>query len=119
MAFRQKANSLASLPRAFEVQAVAEVKADAAPSSDSARHLHWLGDRIGDRLLGGFVLHTGPRAFRLSGSVAAIPICALWAQPGETQVAAATSASDSSVACRSRSASSSVTQSGGLIFSTL
>lgn len=56
-----------------------EVKAAAAPSSDSARHLHWLADRLGDRFLGGFVLHTGPRAFPLSDRVAAVPICALWA----------------------------------------
>ncbi len=55
-----------------------EVKATAAPQRDDARHLMWLRDVLGDRFLGGAVLHTGPRSFRLSERVLAVPICALW-----------------------------------------
>jgi uncharacterized protein len=55
-----------------------EVKADAAPSPEAARHLRWLRDGIGDRFALGLVLHTGPRPFRLDESIVALPICALW-----------------------------------------
>lgn len=55
-----------------------EVKADAAPGPDAARHLRWLRDAIGGRFALGLVLHTGPRSFRLDESIAAVPICALW-----------------------------------------
>lgn len=55
-----------------------EVKATAAPSRDDARHLAWLRDALGERFLGGAVLHTGPRPFRLAKRVLAVPICALW-----------------------------------------
>jgi len=55
-----------------------EVKADAAPGPDSAAHLRWLRDGVGDRFALGLVLHTGPRPFRLDESIAALPICALW-----------------------------------------
>jgi len=55
-----------------------EVKADAAPGPDSAAHLRWLRDGVGDRFALGLVLHTGPRPFRLDESIVALPICALW-----------------------------------------
>jgi predicted AAA+ superfamily ATPase len=55
-----------------------EVKATAAPTAADASHLVFLRDRLGDRFLGGAVLHTGPRAFVLSDRVFALPICALW-----------------------------------------
>jgi uncharacterized protein len=55
-----------------------EIKADAAPGPDAARHLHWLRDTIGSRFALGLVLHTGPRSFRLGESITAMPICALW-----------------------------------------
>lgn len=55
-----------------------EVKADAAPGPEAARHLHWLQEGIGNRFALGVVLHTGPRPFRLAESVVALPICALW-----------------------------------------
>ncbi len=55
-----------------------EVKASAAPDVDDARHLVWLRDVLGERFLGGAVLHTGPQAFRLSERVLALPICTLW-----------------------------------------
>lgn len=55
-----------------------EVKAAAAPGADDARHLVWLRDRLGERFIAGAVLHTGPRRYRLSDRVYAVPICALW-----------------------------------------
>ncbi|HEY0636413.1 MAG TPA: DUF4143 domain-containing protein [Pseudonocardiaceae bacterium] len=55
-----------------------EVKAGSAPARGDARHLAWLRTELGDRFLGGAVLHTGPRAFRLGDDIAAVPIAALW-----------------------------------------
>ncbi|MFD2416327.1 ATP-binding protein [Amycolatopsis pigmentata] len=55
-----------------------EIKASSAPTRDDARHLAWLSAELGDRFLGGAVLHTGPRAFRLGDDIAAVPIAALW-----------------------------------------
>jgi hypothetical protein len=56
-----------------------EVKAEAAPTRRSARHLSWLRDELGDRFVAGLVLHTGPRPFALGDRLLALPICALWA----------------------------------------
>jgi uncharacterized protein len=55
-----------------------EVKADAAPGPNAARHLRWLKDALGDRFAAGVVLHTGPRAFRLEEGILALPVCVLW-----------------------------------------
>jgi uncharacterized protein len=55
-----------------------EIKAGSAPRREDARHLEWLRAELGDRFLGGAVLHTGPRAFRLADDIAAAPISALW-----------------------------------------
>ena len=55
-----------------------EIKAGSAPTRDDARHLTWLRSELGDRFIGGAVLHTGPRAFRLGDDIAAAPIAALW-----------------------------------------
>ncbi len=55
-----------------------EVKADAAPGAAAATHLAWLRDQLGDRFACGVLLHTGPRAFRISERIVAVPICALW-----------------------------------------
>jgi predicted AAA+ superfamily ATPase len=55
-----------------------EVKADAAPGRDSARHLVWLRDRLGDRFLAGVVFHTGPHIFKLDERIVAAPIATLW-----------------------------------------
>ena len=55
-----------------------EIKATAAPAIPDAAHLRFLRDRLGDRFLGGAVLHTGPRAFVLSERIFALPICVLW-----------------------------------------
>jgi predicted AAA+ superfamily ATPase len=55
-----------------------EVKADAAPGRDSARHLAWIRERIGERLLRGVVFHTGPGLYELDDRIIAVPICSLW-----------------------------------------
>ena len=55
-----------------------EIKADAAPSGDSARHLAALRDRYPDTFVAGIVLHTGPRAYRLGDRLVAAPISTLW-----------------------------------------
>jgi uncharacterized protein len=55
-----------------------EVKAAAAPDREAARHLLWLRDQLGDNLMAGVVLHTGPRMFRIDERIYAIPICAVW-----------------------------------------
>jgi predicted AAA+ superfamily ATPase len=55
-----------------------EIKASSAPTRSDARHLAWLRTELGDRFMGGAVLHTGPRAFRLSDNIAAVPIATLW-----------------------------------------
>lgn len=56
-----------------------EIKADAAPRTDAARHLVWLRDRLGQRFIHGVVLHTGPRAYALGERISAVPISTLWA----------------------------------------
>jgi predicted AAA+ superfamily ATPase len=56
-----------------------EVKANAAPTASDARHLVGLRERLGDTFLAGVLFHTGPRSYRLSEGVAAVPISALWA----------------------------------------
>jgi predicted AAA+ superfamily ATPase len=63
--------------RAGDVVAV-EIKSSAAPTRSDARHLEWLREHLGERFLAGAVLHTGPRPFRLSERIFALPICALW-----------------------------------------
>jgi len=55
-----------------------EIKAAGAPRKEAAHHLMWLRDELGDRFLGGIVLHTGPRAYMLDDRIVAAPICALW-----------------------------------------
>jgi uncharacterized protein len=55
-----------------------EVKADAAPGSDSARHLAGLRDRYEDAFAAGVVLHTGPRTYSLGDRLTAAPISTLW-----------------------------------------
>ena len=56
-----------------------EIKASAAVGAGDARHLAWLRDELGDRFLGGVVLHTGPHAYPLADRIVAAPIGTLWA----------------------------------------
>jgi hypothetical protein len=55
-----------------------EIKADAAPAKRDARHLAWLRNELGERFVGGVVLHTGPRMFELGDKLVAAPISVLW-----------------------------------------
>lgn len=55
-----------------------EVKASAAPNRSDAAHLEWLRDRLGERFIGGVVLHTGPSVFALSDRIVAAPLASLW-----------------------------------------
>ncbi len=59
-----------------------EVKAAATADRSDARHLIWLRDRLGDRMVGGLVLHTGPHAFPLDDRIRAAPISSLWSSLG-------------------------------------
>jgi len=45
---------------------------------DTAKHLAWLRDELGDRLLRGILLHTGPGMYPLDERIMAVPICAIW-----------------------------------------
>lgn len=55
-----------------------EVKAGSHATKTDARHLVWLRDRLGDRMICGLVLHTGPHVHQLDERVAAAPIATLW-----------------------------------------
>lgn len=55
-----------------------EVKANAAPSREDAKHLIWLREQLGDRFAAGAVLHTGPGSFAIDDRVYAVPIATLW-----------------------------------------
>lgn len=55
-----------------------EIKITSAPQRADARHLAWLRDELGDRFLGGAVLHTGPVPFILDDRIVAAPIATLW-----------------------------------------
>jgi predicted AAA+ superfamily ATPase len=58
-----------------------EVKASSSVTAHDARHLAWMRDQLGDRFIGGVVLHTGPRSFPLGDRVRALPISTIWAAP--------------------------------------
>jgi hypothetical protein len=55
-----------------------EVKPDAAPGPDSARHLAGLRDRYDAAFAAGIVFHAGSRTDRLGNRLAAVPISAPW-----------------------------------------
>ncbi|MGF7238255.1 MAG: DUF4143 domain-containing protein, partial [Frankia sp.] len=55
-----------------------EIKATAAPTPADARHLRWLRESIGPRFAAGILVHTGPRAFRLTDGIVAAPLANLW-----------------------------------------
>ena len=56
-----------------------EIKATSAPTAHDARHLRWLRDELGVRMIAGIVLHTGPRSFALDDRLTALPISTVWA----------------------------------------
>lgn len=54
-----------------------EVKLAATPTDHDVRHLHWLGDRLGDDLVDKVVLTTGKQAYRRADGVAVVPLALL------------------------------------------
>jgi uncharacterized protein len=61
-----------------------EIKSSSAVAAKDGRHLAWLRNELGDRFLGGAVLHTGPRSFTLGDRGVATPIAALWSHPTDS-----------------------------------
>lgn len=55
-----------------------EVKATVSPGSESAKHLRWLREKLGDRFAGGIVLHLGTNAGSFGDNIHALPLSALW-----------------------------------------
>jgi len=55
-----------------------EVKATTSPGADSAKHLRWLRERLGQRFTAGVVLHLGQRASSFGDGIHALPVSALW-----------------------------------------
>ncbi len=55
-----------------------EVKSATTTNQADARGLRFLGDRLGDRLQAGLLLHTGPLTARLYERIWATPVSALW-----------------------------------------
>lgn len=51
-----------------------EVKLAATVSDQDTRHLHWLADRLGGRLLDAVVITTGPRAYRRPDGIGVVPL---------------------------------------------
>jgi predicted AAA+ superfamily ATPase len=51
-----------------------ETKLTQAPGDDDVRHLRWLADRLGDRLLDSVIVTTGPAAYRRRDQVAVVPL---------------------------------------------
>lgn len=54
-----------------------EVKLGGVVDDRDLRHLRWLRDRIGDQMLGGVVLNTGPGAYRRPDGFAVVPLALL------------------------------------------
>ena len=51
-----------------------EVKLASTVDTDDVKHLNWLGDKIGDRLIDRVVVSTGPHAYRRKDGVAVVPL---------------------------------------------
>ena len=55
-----------------------EVKATTSPGADTARHLRWFKEKIGDRFQAGIVFHLGSRLSSFGDAIQAVPVSALW-----------------------------------------
>ena len=51
-----------------------EVKLASTVADQDTKHLHWLADRLGDRLLDAIVINTGPNAYRRSDGIGVVPL---------------------------------------------
>lgn len=56
-----------------------EFKAGSAPTNSDAKHLIWLKEEIGERLLAGIVLHSGSSIYQLDDRIYAMPLSTFWA----------------------------------------
>jgi predicted AAA+ superfamily ATPase len=54
-----------------------EVKLARSVSNDDGRHLAWLADKLGDRVLDRVILTTGPAAYRREDGIAIVPLALL------------------------------------------
>lgn len=54
-----------------------EIKLAATPGDRDVRHLHWLGERLGEDLVDKVVLTTGRQAYRRPDGVAVVPLALL------------------------------------------
>lgn len=51
-----------------------EVKLANTVTDQDTKHLHWLADRMGDKLLDAVVINTGPNAYRRPDGIAVVPL---------------------------------------------
>ena len=51
-----------------------EIKLARSVSGDDAKHLKWLEQRLGDRVLDRVIVTTGPNAYRREDGVAVVPL---------------------------------------------
>lgn len=54
-----------------------EVKLSTTVDDKDVRHLHWLADQLGDRLIDAIVVNTGPAAYRRQDGIAVVPLALL------------------------------------------
>jgi len=54
-----------------------EVKLTRTVSGNDGRHLRWLNERIGDRVLDRVIVTTGPAAYRRDDGIAVVPLALL------------------------------------------
>ncbi len=54
-----------------------EVKLGGVINDDDVKHLHWLANKLGDRLLDAVVVSTGPTAYRRPDGIAVVPAALL------------------------------------------
>jgi len=55
-----------------------EVKASQTPTSNDARRLRWLRDKLGDKFRAGIVLHLGAASLSFGDRIFALPFAAMW-----------------------------------------
>jgi predicted AAA+ superfamily ATPase len=54
-----------------------EIKLARAIAEDDVRHLRWLDERLGDRLVDRIIITTGPEAYRRADGIAVVPLALL------------------------------------------
>jgi predicted AAA+ superfamily ATPase len=54
-----------------------EVKLANTVDDKDVRHLHWLADQLGDRLLDALVINTGPASYRRPDGIGVVPLALL------------------------------------------